>query len=643
MPPLSEDKLNKIEQLKAKLFNKNYQTRVEHRDSFPHFQNKEVPDSWQKEGLREPEVKEQFFMQTSMFKKFFVFSLIFFTLALGYAAYMFFAESNTVSNENIDISVKSAAFTEGGEEYSLLLQVSNKNNTPLELADVVFEYSKNSAVSGSDDKERVRVSLGTIPASGVKNESVKLILYGEQGSKREVKITLEYRVEGSNAIFVKEKLFDIFINSTPVNLLVDAPREATPNQDIDLNIKASLNSGKGVPDVLLRVDYPIGFQFIEANPAPSFGNNVWVLGDLAPGVEREVKISGRMTDVFEGEEKIFRVSSGAPSPRDKYSIGTFFNSSEHSLLVQKPSVETVLFVNGVSSREYAVDSRTSVVGQIQWENNLDTKIKNMQIKAKISGNALDKRTISANEGFYDSSQDVIIWDKNSRNKFAEVSPGEAGNVSFSFYALPLYSASGGVISSPEISIEVFTTGIRPDIGDSVTELSGSEKGIIRIKSDVGLSTKAFYYSGPFTNTGPIPPRAGSKTTYTVSWSLTNTSNSVSKVSVRASLPPWVKMVGSPVPSGENLVYNSSTREVLWTVGTVPKGAGIVAAGKEVSFQIEFIPSLSQTGSTPLIINESVLTGHDDFANVDIKVKRTGLDTKLLNDPGFPFDGGRVSE
>ena len=56
----------------------------------------------------------------------------------------------------------------------------------------------------------------------------------------------------------------------------------------------------------------------------------------------------------------------------------------------------------------------------------------MEIRAKISGNAVNRKTVSAKQGFYDSSQDIIIWDKNSQSKFAVINPGDSGEVSFSF-------------------------------------------------------------------------------------------------------------------------------------------------------------------------------------------------------------------
>ncbi|KKP72904.1 MAG: hypothetical protein UR70_C0003G0019 [Candidatus Nomurabacteria bacterium GW2011_GWB1_35_20] len=403
---------------------------------------------------------------------------------------MFFARGNTVSNDNIDISVLSNDFTAGGEEYPLLLEIVNRNSSSLELVDLVIEYPKSSQVGFSQDNEHIRISLGTISAGEVKDENIKLVLFGEQGSTRQIKISLEYRVEGSNAIFVKDKLYIVSINSTPINLLVNAPAEASSNQDITLGVKATLNSTKSISKILLKVDYPVGFQFIKSTPAPSLGNNIWNLGDLAPGAERNISILGKMVDVFDGEEKIFRVWSGSQSLSDKSLIGIVFNSLEHAVMIKKSSIGAELLINGVYQREYVIDTKTPIQGQIQWTNNLETKINNLEIRAKIYGNAVNRKTISVAQGFYNSSQDLIIWDKNSQSKFEEVNPGDFGTVSFSLSSLPLFSAADGIVSLPTINIDVFVTGRQAQSGGIITELSNSESKVIKIISDVGLSTKA---------------------------------------------------------------------------------------------------------------------------------------------------------
>src|ERR1035437_7765093 len=174
MPLDDRNKLNRLEELKSKLFSKSYQTKIEHRDSYSHLKTDEVVDSWQNKEKPESHMSENFFMKTSLFKKFFIFSTVFFVLVLGYATYVFFAGGNTVSNNNIDISIIGNNFTAGGEDLPLIVGITNRNNSTLELADLVMEYPKGSSGDLSSNTTTFRESLGTIPAGAVRNENLKV-------------------------------------------------------------------------------------------------------------------------------------------------------------------------------------------------------------------------------------------------------------------------------------------------------------------------------------------------------------------------------------------------------------------------------------------------------------------------------------
>jgi hypothetical protein len=511
MPLDDRNKLNRLEELKGKLFSKNYRTRIEHRDSFSYLPRKDVLDSWGTKQENNSVGKEKFFMKTSFFKKFFIFSMVVFVLALGYAGYVFFIGGNTVSNNNIDISVLGNNFTAGGEKLSLLVGITNKNNSPLELADLVMEYPQGSS-GASANNQTFRESLGTIPSGAVVNENLTPILFGEQGSTVPITISLEYRVAGSNAIFVKDTTYNVTINSTPINLSVDAPVTVSPNQAITLKVKAALNATTPVPKILVRLDYPIGFQFTSATPAPSFGNNIWNLGDFAPGAEHDISISGKMIGVFDGDQKTFNISTGSQSDADKSTIGVVLNSIQQVVAIQKPFIEAKLSINGVSQNIYASDSKTPIQAEIDYANNLDTQVNDLQITAKISGNAFNPQTIRVQQGFYDSADNTITWDKSSIDKLATVNPGDSGSVTFSVSPLSLFSATGGMLSNPSINIEVDVSGKQSATGFATNSLTNSSSAAINIISDVGFSDEAFYYSGAFTNTGPIPPAIGKATT-----------------------------------------------------------------------------------------------------------------------------------
>ncbi|MBP9715425.1 MAG: hypothetical protein KBD52_02995 [Candidatus Pacebacteria bacterium] len=637
-----DEKLNNIEKLKGKLFSKSYSTKIEYRDSFSSNKKNLTPETWTEKSSN-PSNVHKFFKNTSVFKKFFIFSVAFFVLSIAFVAFNFFGVGKNVSNDNIEISIFGNTFTDGGEDLPIQIQIINKNSTDLDLVDLVIEYPKSSVGDLTGGTERQRESLGTIPAGSSRSENVKVILFGEQGSVRPVRISIEYRVEGTNSIFVKEKMHEVTINTTPINISLDAPTEVTPNQDITLGIKASLNSTRSLENVLVKISYPVGFAFVSSVPEPSLGNNVWDLGKLKIGDEHDIYIKGRMLDVFDGEEKTFHIESGSQSSSDKSTLEIVYNSLAHTMLVQKPFIEAQLFVNGSYAKEYAINSKTPIQGQIRWKNNLNGVINDMVIRAKISGNALDRKGTNALQGFYSSSEDVIIWDKNSQDKFVEVNPGENGSVSFSLTSLPLFSVTGGILVEPSINIEVSVSGKQFLEGNLLKEVKSTDVKNIKLISDVGLLNKALHFSGIFNNTGPIPPKAEQETTYTVVWRISNTSNNLSKVEVRATLPELVRFTDKFFPESENVKYNSTTKELVWSVGNVYSNTGLGSQGREMSFQVAFKPSLSQVGTTPVIINGTTLTGFDDFAKVNIKVVKPALDTRLFTESTFPTNGDKVIE
>jgi hypothetical protein len=640
-----KDKLSSVDKLKSKLFSRNYRPQMEHFNRISNKIQKDVPEAWHDTVSKSKVVAEKVLSKNSFFKKFFIFAIGFFVLALLYAGYMFFIKGNLVSNDNIEIAVLGNAYTAGGEELPLQIEITNKNNTDLLLADLLVEYPKNSSGDLNRDTEKIRQSLGTIASGSIRSENVKVVIFGEQGSIRPIRISLEYRVDGSNSIFVKEKLHEVTVSSAPINLSIQAPTEASPNQDVVLKIKTTLNSLNPASDILVRVDYPIGFEFdAAASTKTTYGRNIWALGDLAPGAENEIVVTGKMVDVFDGEEKIFHVFAGSQNPSDKSSINIVYNSLSHSVLINQPFIEAKLFINNTYQREYAVESKSGIRGQIRWVNNLGTKVNDLQITAKISGNVVNEKSIVAESGFYQSSDDTIYWNKNSNYAFAEVNPGDSGTVSFELDTLPLYSSVGGIISDPAVKVDVSISGKQPLEGNASQQLVNSESKTIKIISEMGLAGKVLYYSGAFgQNSGPIPPRAEQETTYTVVWAISNTANNVSNVKVKSSLPTWVRFIENISPPSEDLTFNSATREIVWNVGAISRGTGISQAAKEVSFKIALKPSLSQVGTAPILINDFILTGHDDFANLDLKISKSALSTKLMNDASFAIGGEIVAE
>ena len=619
--------VDRIEALKHKIYTTSNNMVRKTREGMLHMKNNvKIPDTWAPRVQAHVATTTRVMSKPSLFKKFFLFSLIFFVGAVGFAIYKFYGGDNAVSSEKIEIEILGNSFTGGGEKLALQIAVTNKNSVPLELADMIVEYPK-----GSDDTvlERRRIEFGEISSGKTVAENVEITLFGEQGSDKTVKAILEYRVRGSNAIFTKEYEHKVNINAAPLVLSIEAPKDVSSNQEMTLRFKTVLNSQTPAENLMLKVEYPPGFVFKSASPSPTLSNNIWVLGDMAKGSEKIVELKGVIV-AQDGEEKAFHAFAGTQDVSDEAKIGVTYNSLLHTVAVKRPFVETEIIVNGQKGDTVVIGNQGRVTAEVEWSNNLPGRVDNLEIKAKISGSAFNESTITTLSGFYDSINNEIIWDRNTNSDFASVSPGDRGRLAFTFTPQVLSGASG----EPSVSIEVSVKGTQPSEGNVVKEINNTEKMVVKISSSFQLAVKAVHTIGPFQNTGSLPPVAEQPTSYTVVWTATNSSNKINSSEVRATLPTYIKWVGAVSPSSEDVTYLPATREVVWKVGTINQGVGFGTDPREVAFQIEFTPSLSQVGSVPVLVNDTSAQGVDQFTGQTVRTTKPKITTRINQDPGF---------
>ncbi|MEX0934147.1 MAG: hypothetical protein WD003_02760 [Candidatus Paceibacterota bacterium] len=576
--------------------------------------------------------------------KLFFASVVFFIASFAVTLIVFIGGSNVVSSKNVSIALSGPSTIEAGSAVTLQILIENNNDVALEFIDliIIFPEGTRSTQSKGEELRRTRTSLDTIQAGATASQTISAIFFGQQGSTKELALELEYRTEGSNAIFVASKTHEITITESPINLTVESLKETSSGQEIPLTLVLRGNGEEVINDLLLRVEYPFGYTFIDATPSPSFGDSVWRIGDLPPGGEREITIRG-ILDGQDGEEKVFRIESGAQSSSDARTIGVVYNSWLSSILIGRPFLGLQFRLNGSILDEYSVASEQELRAQIEWVNNTPAKITNAEIEIKLSGEVLDKATVSVEKGIYRSSEDTILWTGSTNEALREIEPGRVGSVNFSFSSRSLFPQGGSLYKSPTIHMEVSARGERlseEGVGREITSVVSRE---IRFVSNLALGTRALYFDGPFANRGGIPPRKDNETTYTIVWSVVNSSNTVSNAKVRATLPEKVRWMGVATPSSEKISYDERQRSVVWDLGVIRAGAGVGSDPREVSFQVGLTPSINDVGERMMLINETEFSGSDEFAEVRIQKTNRALDTNLFSDPQYVSGQGTVIE
>ncbi len=587
-----------------------------------------VSDSWPKDVPVSSHKKKKSLLGNTMFRKFFIGTIIFFVLSIGFGLAMFFGGRNTVSADNIDLNILGNAFVSGGEELPLKIELVNRNNVSLEFSDLILQYQEGSGAG--EELRSDRVTVGTIPAGGKIEKLVTLTLFGQQGTTRDILITLEYRVKGSSAIFVKEKPYVVNISSTPVNLVVDGPAVTNTNQDISWSVTTSLNTENAVPGMMLVVNYPPGFDFKSATPEPTFSNNIWDLGDLSKGAEKTVTINGVIA-ADSGEERAFNIYTGTKNPDDEQRIGTQFNSEDYIIAIEKPFLDMAFGVNGNQSAETTGYPGQVAQGIIVLTNNFDTKVTDVEVTAVFSGSAFDPSTIDVSDGFYDPLRQELTWNSETMDDLSMIDPGDRKELNFNFKPITLSDSN---IVNPSIDISLSVKARQPSQGNQFAQIDNILKKKVKYGSALQITGNALYTSGPIQNSGPLPPVPGTATTYTITWSVVNTSSRVTNVKARATLPSYVDWMDKTSPANQGITYNPSTREVVWSVGNIDPYVGLSSAPKQAYFQVRLNTSGSQSGTIPRLILDSVITGKDAFTGQDISKTALPVTTRLNLDSNY---------
>ncbi len=607
--------------------------------------NVRIAPGWTNEAEREHTAVYTLLSATMPWLKgFFIASIIFFLFAAGLTFLGLFRGQNTVSPQNISIQVNGPVAIGAGEEVPIEISVGNDNTIDLDSVSLRVEFPDGTKrpENLSESLPRYYDALGPLQAGGHLSRKVSFVPYGEEGETKKILITAEYRPKDSNAIFSKKVDYDLLISSAPVTVLLGIPKEVNTDQTFEIEVGISSNSSTIQKDLLLKAQYPFGFEFSDSTPAPSYGRDTWAIGDLPSQGKRTIRIKGKI-QATEEAERTFHFSVGTQSAKDEKQLATTFITEAPTVAVRKPFLTLDLLVNGEKGKTFIGKSGQTVRADIVWGNNLPVKIADLTVTAELQGDIYNQSSVSATGGgFYDSNSQSVIWSKQKTARFGVVEPGENGTLSFSFGTLSV-ATDPSAFKNPQMSIVITAKGKRLDEQGLYQDVTSSVTKDIKIATALSLSSRLLHDDGPFTNNGSIPPKAEEETTYTVVWALSNTSNGIANATVSTVLPSYVKWLGQVSSASEDMSYSAVGGELVWKAGDIESGDGVGTPPREVSFQVSLLPSLGQVGTSPTLLGETTARGTDRFTGVEVKsTVRQALTTGSLSDSGATANSGKVA-
>jgi len=622
---MKEENESPLEQKKERLY-KNSPLPV---NTAPELHRKDilVPGLWTADTLEPTHAK----MSWSV--RFFIGTLIFFVLAGGVSAVILLGGIRAVSTDRIDIEISGDGAISSGEAVNLGVRIINNNPTTIREARLIVDFPEGSREASDVTKalEHIVIELGDIPAGVSMEKVVPAVLFGSQGQKLQIAISLEYKTEGSNALSVKKSDHGVTVTTSPVTLTVTSVSEVASGQAFTLLVSVRSNSSVVLPNVAVLAQFPPGFVVSSAEPKAD--GSFFTLGNLLPGQEKRIKVTGALTGVA-NDPKAFRFTAGIPAEDGTRTLSLPYASGETELAIGKIFLETTLSINQNTEDPNIVNAGESISGVLSWRNMLSVPVTNAEITIAFSGQGLQPGSISTQNGFYRSSDSTLIFSGGTNSGLFSLDEGDTGSATFTFRTKT--QAELLQTRNPTIDLLITIKGTRQGNSGRVETVTTTSKRKVQIASNITLVGDVFTSIGPFSNSGPIPPTPNVESTYTLMLAVANSLNAIGGARVTAELPEYVRFTGQTSTKTGVISYDASSRKISWLIGDISAGAST-----EGAFQVAILPSTSQSGTSPRVLSVQTFTGTDKFTGKVTETVSPALTTETPNEVGYTAEMGIV--
>lgn len=537
-----------------------------------------------------------------------------------------FSGGNQISSENISINISAQTTLGGGERMSAQIGITNQNAVAIESATLIVSYPENSQTVTEPVKSlfEERIWIDRLEPGEARNIPIDAIVYGEEGDEKQLRAQLEYRIVDSDSMFYKDASPHNFrITSSPVTLQVRSVRQVSAGQEVETEIIVTSNTNTEYTNLLVTAQYPNGFTYKNAEPAPAYNQNVWRIERLKPEESHKIVIKGTVTGLA-NESLRLSVGVGPSQPDNQFIAGATLTDSYTEFIIERPFIDVSIDVNGKRQNPVVLDAGNSADVEIEVTNTLDESVYDMVVEVVPSGSALGNAEIRSNNGFYNSNTRTIRFESANVPAFAQLRAGESE-------ALKVTIEPKSGVSTASFFLTVNIYGRRVGESSAQEQLFGTAELEVRYASSIGLGYAVKHVEGP------VPPQVQDETSYQVTLTANAGSNDITNGLMTTSLPIYVNWDNNYQAAG-TVNYNPVTRLLTWEVGNVSGGQS-----KDFRFAVSVLPSQSQVGTKPILVNTQEFSAKDRFTGTELTAISQGFTLEIGANGDVEDNSGTVQD
>lgn len=341
---------------------------------------------------------------------FFIAGLVLLLLAGAFFGYKYYFGQNKVSSEKISFTNNISDSNDAGVINNYQININNGNKAIIKDVKIRAMYQKGYTREGELDMVNQELFLGDIASNVYIATSSDYILIGKEGDIRKIKLTLSYKVEGSNAEFSKNFEKEIKIASPLATVKISGNKNIIEDYENVFIFKVKNLSLKDFIQSVLIIESPDGFVIKKVGDE---NTNRFSIPSLKVGEEKEYKITGFFKNST-GQTKNIRGYLSELNEKDEVGSSYAADVLEVNIINSPINYKTEIDVQG-EKRSFFTRSK---------ENKLELSVQNIAIDAlsEIS-------VILTNK----STKEEIRWDNKNADSLIKINPDQTAVLTKIFF------------------------------------------------------------------------------------------------------------------------------------------------------------------------------------------------------------------
>jgi len=524
--------------------------------------------------------------------------------------------SGSFRESGVTLVIEGPEQVQSGEEVTYKVRYENQSDVRLDNVRLAFVYPADSVViKDGQVRESITENIELDPlSSGTTGEiEFKAYIVGDTGDIKVAKARMSYKPTNIKSEFDEKADLSTTVSSFAIPLTLSAPPSAVSGQEVRYTLDYRNESDKDFEDLRIKFKYPEGFTPSNLNPSSDIGDDVWNIPRLGKGEGGRIVVTGTLIG-REDEEKNVNVT--LQRRVDDNDID--FEKTQTTTIISSPPLLINMTVNDQTDLISTPGEKLKY--DISFTNTSRSTLTGVNLIVRLEGGAHDEGSYSG-DGFFNSSDNTISWNASNIPVLASLAPGQSGEATFRIRVmdpLPASLTAKNFFVKAIASLE--TTNVPRELG--LDKLVVSRDLLTKISTNLNFEQTA-HYSDPaagFSNNGPIPPKVGEQTTYTIHWILDGTSNDIVNAKVTGFLPPGVTWTDNTQVNANqpNVTYDSGSGKITWNITVIPAGTGVALPRYQAIFQVAITPSSAQQGSSVELIRQSEVEGQDGFTKEKVE-------------------------